>query len=103
MPWDLFRQIAADLGTDVPMKRRTKGVGSLFTLSWRAYDYEELINRGKANLDIFWLRDESLEESDNLPDPRHSRPGKSSKTSKPPSSNFGKSQRIWIVRAGRPI
>jgi len=26
-------------------------------------------NRGKAGLDIFWLRDESLEEPDNLPDP----------------------------------
>ena len=26
-------------------------------------------NRDKASLDIFWLRDESLEESDNLPDP----------------------------------
>jgi len=36
---------------------------------WRSYDYEELINRDKASLDIFWLRDESLEESDNLPDP----------------------------------
>src|SRR5437867_241254 len=36
---------------------------------WRAYDYDELINRDKASLDIFWLRDESLEESDNLPDP----------------------------------
>jgi type I restriction enzyme M protein len=36
---------------------------------WRAYDYEELINRDKASLDIFWLRDESLEDSDNLPDP----------------------------------
>jgi type I restriction enzyme M protein len=36
---------------------------------WRAYEYEELINRDKASLDIFWLRDESLEESENLPDP----------------------------------
>jgi type I restriction enzyme M protein len=36
---------------------------------WRVYDYDELINRDKASLDIFWLRDESLEESDNLPDP----------------------------------
>jgi type I restriction enzyme M protein len=36
---------------------------------WRAYEYEELTNRDKASLDIFWLRDESLEESDNLPDP----------------------------------
>ena len=24
---------------------------------WRAYDYEELVNRYKASLDIFWLRD----------------------------------------------
>ena len=30
---------------------------------------EELINRDKASLDIFWLRDESLEDSDNLPNP----------------------------------
>jgi len=36
---------------------------------WRAYDYEELINRDKASLDIFWLKDESLEESENLPEP----------------------------------
>lgn len=36
---------------------------------WRAFDYEELINRDKASLDIFWLRDESLEDSDNLPEP----------------------------------
>ncbi|MBI5582566.1 MAG: hypothetical protein HY892_01960 [Deltaproteobacteria bacterium] len=36
---------------------------------WRAYDYEELINRDKASLDIFWLRDDSLENSDHLPDP----------------------------------
>ncbi|MEI9476181.1 MAG: class I SAM-dependent DNA methyltransferase [Deltaproteobacteria bacterium] len=36
---------------------------------WRSYDYEELISRDKASLDIFWLRDESLEDSDNLPDP----------------------------------
>jgi type I restriction enzyme M protein len=28
-----------------------------------------LIKRDKANLDIFWLRDKSLEDSDNLPEP----------------------------------
>jgi hypothetical protein len=28
---------------------------------WRTYDYEELINRDKARLDIFSLRDDSLE------------------------------------------
>jgi type I restriction enzyme M protein len=36
---------------------------------WRAYDYGDLIARDKASLDIFWLKDESLEASDNLPDP----------------------------------
>jgi len=36
---------------------------------WRAYDYEDLINRDKASLDIFWLKDESLSDSDNLPAP----------------------------------
>lgn len=35
---------------------------------WRAYSYEELLQRDKVSLDIFWLRDESLESSDNLPD-----------------------------------
>jgi type I restriction enzyme M protein len=36
---------------------------------WRSYDYDELVKRDKCSLDIFWLRDESLEDSDNLPDP----------------------------------
>ena len=36
---------------------------------WRAYDYKDLITRDKASLDIFWLKDESLSESENLPDP----------------------------------
>ena len=36
---------------------------------WRVYDYDELIARDKASLDIFWLKDESLADSDNLPPP----------------------------------
>jgi len=36
---------------------------------WRCYDYEALIARDKASLDIFWLKDDSLEDSDNLPEP----------------------------------
>ena len=31
--------------------------------------YDELLARDKASLDIFWLRDESLEDTDNLPAP----------------------------------
>lgn len=36
---------------------------------WRCYDYADLIARDKTNLDIFWLKDHSLEDSDNLPAP----------------------------------
>jgi type I restriction enzyme M protein len=36
---------------------------------WRAFTYDELMARDKVNLDIFWLRDESLEDSANLPNP----------------------------------
>jgi type I restriction enzyme M protein len=37
---------------------------------FRSYAYEELLKRDKLNLDIFWLKDESLEESSNLPSPK---------------------------------
>lgn len=36
---------------------------------WRDYGYDELVARDKASLDIFWLRDESLEDTENLPAP----------------------------------
>ena len=36
---------------------------------WRVYTYEELLARDKISLDVFWLRDESLANTDNLPDP----------------------------------
>jgi type I restriction enzyme M protein len=36
---------------------------------WRAYGFEEIVARDKASLDLAWLRDESLEDSANLPDP----------------------------------
>jgi type I restriction enzyme M protein len=36
---------------------------------WRSYAYEEIVARDKASLDLFWLRDESLEDSANLPEP----------------------------------
>jgi type I restriction enzyme M protein len=36
---------------------------------WRVFTYDELVARDKVNLDIFWLRDTSLEETDNLPSP----------------------------------
>ena len=39
------------------------------TERFRAFAYDELLQRDKANLDIFWLKDASLEDTDNLPAP----------------------------------
>ena len=36
---------------------------------WKPFTYDEITARDKANLDITWLRDESLEDLDNLPSP----------------------------------
>ena len=39
------------------------------TERFRAFDREALLARDKANLDLFWLKDEDLEASENLPAP----------------------------------
>ncbi len=39
------------------------------TERFKPFTHEELLARDKASLDIFWLRDESLEDTDNLPAP----------------------------------
>ncbi len=36
---------------------------------WRKYTREELLARDKASLDVFWLKDKSLTDLDNLPEP----------------------------------
>jgi type I restriction enzyme M protein len=50
----------------LPAKARSERVE---TERFRSFGYDELIARDKANLDITWLRDESLEDLDNLPAP----------------------------------
>jgi len=39
------------------------------TERFKSFTYDELMKRDKVNLDIFWLKDEALEESANLPAP----------------------------------
>ena len=39
------------------------------TERFHRFSYEDLVKQDKANLDIFWLRDESMEDSANLPPP----------------------------------
>jgi type I restriction enzyme M protein len=36
---------------------------------FKCFTYDQLMQRDKINLDIFWLKDESLEDAENLPDP----------------------------------
>ncbi|MCW5890196.1 MAG: ATP-binding protein [bacterium] len=36
---------------------------------WRPYAHDEILARDKVSLDLFWLRDESLEDSASLPEP----------------------------------
>jgi type I restriction enzyme M protein len=36
---------------------------------WRRYSYDELKARDKTSLDVFWLKDKSLTDLDNLPEP----------------------------------
>ena len=60
---------------------------------FKSFTYEELLKRDKVNLDIFWLKDESLEDSANLPDPESSR-SKSPKIWRPRWSSSRRSRRI---------
>jgi len=48
-----------------PEKRRDRKETERF----KAFSYDELMQRDKVSLDIFWLKDESLEDSENLPPP----------------------------------
>jgi type I restriction enzyme M protein len=36
---------------------------------WRAFAYEDLVARDKCSLDLFWLKDDSLLDAENLPEP----------------------------------
>ena len=36
---------------------------------WRKFGYDDIIARDKTSLDISWLKDNSLADLDNLPDP----------------------------------
>jgi type I restriction enzyme M protein len=51
------------LGTTRSTSRRDRKETERF----KSFTYDELIKRDKVNLDIFWLKDEALEDSANLP------------------------------------
>ncbi len=53
-------------GPYLPAKARHQRVESE---RWKSFTHDELIARDKVNLDITWLRDDSLEDVDNLLSP----------------------------------
>lgn len=55
-------------------RRRHRSVGKprderVESERWQACTYDDILARDKVNLDITWLRDDSLEDADNLPAP----------------------------------
>ena len=52
-----------------PQPSPARGEGAGNDGRWRSYTYDEISVRDKASLDIFWLRDQSLADSDSLPPP----------------------------------
>lgn len=49
---------------DIKKRRESKKIDR-----WKAYSYDEIIARDKTNLDISWMKDDSLEDTENLPAP----------------------------------
>jgi type I restriction enzyme M protein len=56
--------VASDLSDFVKCYRERKE-----TERFKRFSYEELIKRDKLNMDLFWLKDDSLEDIDSLPEP----------------------------------
>ena len=56
-PSNRFKRVETYHATDNPEGR------------WRKYTYDEIVARDKTSLDITWLKDKSLADLDNLPDP----------------------------------
>jgi type I restriction enzyme M protein len=61
--------VRSDLDDFVACYKPKRRQDRVETERFRPFTYEELMARDKASLDIFWLRDESMEDTDNLPAP----------------------------------
>ncbi len=62
LSYEALKDFISCYNPDNRHERKESGQFHKFTL-------DELLARDKASLDIFWLRDESLEDADNLPEP----------------------------------
>ena len=64
---------------------------------WRSYDYDDLLKRDKLSLGPFWIRDESLTDTDSLP-PSQVIASRSLMTSKRPWRGSRRSWHGWNER-----
>lgn len=64
--WVISRQVSSQR---IVINARRRWSADNLDERWQAFTYDELIAYDKDNLDIFWLRDESLEDMVNLPEP----------------------------------
>ena len=60
-----FEHLADFVACYHPENRHERTEGERF----RAFTYDELLQRDKVSLDIIWLKDDSLEDPDSLPEP----------------------------------
>lgn len=63
------RMTRADLEDFVKCYNSKNKLKRAETEQFHAYSYADLIKRDEVSLDIFWLKDESLEDTENLPPP----------------------------------
>ena len=55
--------------TDANRHRATSDAEKNLDGRWRKFTYKELTARDKTSLDVFWPKDKSLTDLDNLPEP----------------------------------
>lgn len=64
-----FEEFIALFKPEAIHKRKATWVEDKPDGRWRCFEYEELLKRDKLSLDLFWIKDESVEDSSTLPDP----------------------------------
>jgi type I restriction enzyme M protein len=65
-----FGNVTAGVATPSAPKAKGKDrFNRVETERFKSFTYEDLLKRDKVNLDIFWLKDDALEDSANLPAP----------------------------------
>ena len=64
-----YKAVNLYAATGVAVQELVTNAGPADYERFHRFSYDELVARDKASLDIFWLRDESLEDTDNLPAP----------------------------------